>query len=765
MTWRPLHGSIRQKLAVLILLSALPACVMILLIGLENRNKALEEANQEILSFVRRAAESQERATTATRQMMENLSRVPDVMRADVAACTRIFTNILRINQQRYGALHLVDLRGNILATSGTDRGVNFTGARHFEEALATGKFSVGEYRVGMTLGEPVLTFGCPVYGPDGKMNGVLLTSILLTNFARPFEEMRFPDRSFFGVCDHAGRRLFRFPNHPATPLGQPISGPVLRAASGAEDEGLLTDTGAEGVERMVAFRRLRLAPDRPPYMSLFLGVPRTTIESRAWTGLQRDAGVLLLIVALTAASGWFLGGRGMGRRLEELARAAGRIGGGELSTRVRPDPVVREMEVLARSFNDMAQALEQDQRERVKTEAELRAARHQAEAANQAKSEFLANMSHELRTPLNGLLGMLQLIKDGGTPGELDTYADMAIRSGRRLTDLLGDLLDLTRIEAGGMRIENRPFALSAVFSALAETFSPLHHSKRVALSIKTDPGIPGLVLGDEIRVRQILFNLVGNAMKFTSQGEVGLEVWPLAPLPSGERRLLFVVSDTGIGIPQDRIADICQPFIQVARDYTRSHQGAGLGLAIVRRLVAAMGGTLAFDSTEGQGTSVYLMLPFALPAREVDSPRDVPGRAGDAASPLHLLLVEDDETSLWTARLLLERMGHTVRSAVNGAEALEALRAERYDCVLMDVQMGVMDGVEATRRIRGGQPDPDQARIPIVAMTAYAMAGDRQRFLDAGMDEYVAKPIVAADLAQAISRAVATRAPAATA
>lgn len=395
-----------------------------------------------------------------------------------------------------------------------------------------------------------------------------------------------------------------------------------------------------------------------------------------------------------------------------------------------------------------------QDITERKQGEEALLLAKDAAEAANRAKSEFLANMSHEIRTPFSGVLGMLQIIKGCGVSGEVETYADMAIRAGRRLTNLLGDILDLSRIEAGRMPIINRPFALSNLFTALAETFSPMYYSKSLSLEINASPDLPSNVVGDEMRIRQILFNLVGNAMKFTDKGEVRVEVSKLLPSHSGQARLLFIVSDTGPGIPDEMIGQICAPFVQVSSDFTRSHQGAGLGLSITRGLIEAMGGTLSFESTEGQGTAAYLGLPFSLP-----EPLAIPVlqefvHGSKSIDSLRLLLVEDEEINRLSTRLLLEKLGHKVDTANNGQEALEALRVNRYDCVLMDVQMDVMNGLEATRLIRSGTSGVLDAQVPIVAVTAFAMAGDRERFLEAGMNGYVAKPVQVAELQKALGR-----------
>jgi signal transduction histidine kinase/DNA-binding response OmpR family regulator len=481
----------------------------------------------------------------------------------------------------------------------------------------------------------------------------------------------------------------------------------------------------------------------------------RYMIGSLIAAGLVFSVGAMLLLEKLVLS------------RLAILSTEVSRIG-------ARRDPSARvlvrgrdELSSLATATNDMLEALEVSQRQLVE-------AREAAEVATRAKSEFLAVMSHEIRTPMNGVIGMTDLLLDTDLTAEQREYAEVVRTSADSLLRIINDILDFSKAEAQKLDLESIDFEPRVLVEEVARILVVSTRQKGLELAHNVEPDVPQRLRGDPGRLRQIVLNLGSNAIKFTHQGKVAIRV-ALESAKDSAVVLRFEISDTGIGIPKDRIHHLFQPFTQADPSTTRKYGGTGLGLAIAKKLAEAMDGQIGVASEGGRGSTFWFTAVFRTPALhaedQTDAPADEPGQpvprhldravatvaspemCRDSGRPIRVLLAEDNPVNQKLALILLEKAGCQADAVASGEEALAAIETARYDLVLMDIQMPGMDGFEATARIRQREANSG-ARVLVVAMTAHSSEGDRDRCLAAGMDDYISKPVRFDGIARVIER-----------
>ncbi|NLH83246.1 MAG: response regulator [Phyllobacteriaceae bacterium] len=648
---------------------------------------------------------------------------------------------------------------------------------------------------------------------PDGSFGGVLVASLDPYNLSNFFDRIDLGDGGAITLIGDDGVIRARGGLDRET-LGRSIAGTPLHDAMLRSKEGIFRGEGPLGPgERIEAFRHLK---DFPLFVTVAENqaeVLAPHLEKRRWF-VRSALGVSVVVVALMiigighelrliqATRKRIDDQRRIARKSQELEATLSRVGQGIVMCdgdgRLRvinrravvlldlaSDPVVgepfpadlvrlfaldirqddvRDYQIAGRDVETSTTEMPDggmlvtltDITAHRRNAVVLAEARDRAEAATRARTAFLATMSHELRTPLNGVVGTIGLLETEDDTGERALYLRTMRQSAEHLLQIIDDVLDIAKLEADRVTFERRPFEVEDLLQTTTDLVAPLAHDKGLTIETALDPAVPTALYGDAGRLRQVLVNLLGNAVKFTEKGFVFVRVDL-----DGERRgangvaLRIRVQDTGIGIAAADLGHLFLKFSQLDGSITRRFGGTGLGLAISRELIEKMGGHITVESRLGEGSTFTVVVPLevasekAAPASDASPPADV-ARPGETRTGLDILLAEDNPTNTLVAVRLLENMGHRVTAVADGRAALAALAGRRFDLVLMDVMMPVMDGLTATKLVRSG--DRATAGVPIVALTANALAEDREAALEAGADGFVTKPVTAEKLVAAL-------------
>ncbi|EGA66205.1 HAMP domain-containing hybrid sensor histidine kinase/response regulator [Vibrio brasiliensis] len=504
----------------------------------------------------------------------------------------------------------------------------------------------------------------------------------------------------------------------------------------------MTSDTGLNSVDDGIFDLRTEIEVNGKAYGYVDIGFETQPIMMMLNDAQKAIVGIATMEVVLVALFSFALGTY-LTRGLTRLTSAVTTIGhsgpGFQLNEQAKD-----EIGDVARAFDDMSAKLEQDYKL-------LNAAREDAELSCDSKSRFLASMSHEIRTPMNGVLGILNILEETELSNEQRKLVSTATESGHFLLSVINDILDFTRMESNTLILEDQPFDFRHCVESVVDSFTPTAKAQNLVLHCYIEGSLPGKVRGDINRVKQILLNLIGNAIKFTHQGSVTIKVGS-EPLADKKVRITCQIQDTGIGIKQSAIEYLFDEFTMVDQTYSRSKEGSGLGLAICRRLCNLMDGEVRVESQPDIGSTFTFDISLPVADELISSPESTDSKPELKYTNVRVLVAEDNRANQLVIREMFKRIGLNIDIAENGRQAIEMVQQYQYDVIFMDISMPEMDGMQACKAIRN-LDDPATAKLPIIALTAHSLAGDKEKFLASGMNDYLSKPLRASQLIDKIN------------
>src|SRR6266550_1038327 len=608
--------SLTGRMFLLVVIAVLPALVIQAVNEYALRTAREDEIRQRVIQITKQFGEEIQAIREGASQLLVALGELDEVQKRDAQECTATFTK-LKARFQSYSRLGAADQNGKVFCSSGQGAEESVADTEFFKRAIADDKLAVGNYFVHPATKEKMIHFAQQFRGPDGKLAGIVFAGVDLKWLAEHLKERGLTPSQSILIADRLGNIVARLPN------GDALVGKNMRKSHEDIMDGYTAGweeaAGVDGVTRIFGF-----VPAQLPPKDFFLSAGQAKTEAMEPIEAATKRGILLILLGLLAAMylAWAGGRRFIKRPIANLLEGTAEWGKGHYDARVKIDDRASEIGRLGLAFNDMADALAARHAAQQRAEEELRHLNAtlesrigrrtlELEEANRAKSQFLAKMSHEIRTPVNGVLGMLELVRQTRLDGRQQRYLETASRSAETLLGIINGILDISKIEAGKIELEQSAFELRDIVEEVTESFADVAYGKGLELTCLIPANLPTALVGDAGRLRQILTNLVGNAVKFTEKGEVGVRV-EAVEADAGSAFVAFDVTDTGIGIPADKQRHIFDAFAQADSSTTRRYGGTGLGLSIAKQLCEMMGGTIDLTSEPTRGSTFRFTARF---------------------------------------------------------------------------------------------------------------------------------------------------------